>query len=139
MRWVAIGSLLGVIAFLIPLIAGLSVGSFFATTLLFSCGAVLAGDSIYKVWSQELFPTLLRSTSQGFTTAFARVLAAIFAVVTPGLIAFSPYLLFGLLATFLAAATVIALLWVPKLSSAEQIEAPPNATVTAEPVTHGAT
>lgn len=30
------------------------------------------GESVYKVWTQELFPTLLRSTATGLTMAFTR-------------------------------------------------------------------
>jgi inositol transporter-like SP family MFS transporter len=52
---------------------------------------------MWKIWSQELFPTLLRSSAQGATTFFTRVLAAVVALWTPLLIQVGPSLLFGFL------------------------------------------
>jgi MFS transporter, SP family, inositol transporter len=55
-----------------------------------------------KVWAQESFPTLLRSTAQGTIIAAARVFAAVLALVTPNLIDGGPRVLFGTLAAFIA-------------------------------------
>jgi len=46
-----------------------------------------AFEAILKVWTQESFPTLLRSTAQGTIVSVARVLAAAIALVTPSLAA----------------------------------------------------
>jgi MFS transporter, SP family, inositol transporter len=48
--------------------------------MLVGMGAAFSGETIYKVWSQEMVPTLLRSTAQGVTIAFARITAALFAL-----------------------------------------------------------
>ena len=49
------------------------------------------------MWSQESFPTLLRSTAQGTIISVARVLAAALALVTPRLAAAGPQGLFLIL------------------------------------------
>lgn len=54
-----------------------------------------------KVWAQESFPTLLRSTVQGFVIAFARVAAAAVALVTPVLM-HTPNLAYTLIAVVVA-------------------------------------
>jgi inositol transporter-like SP family MFS transporter len=59
------GTILNVVAFAVPLVLGFSATSFVVTMVCFGIGAGFCGESIYKVWSQELFPTLLRSTAQG--------------------------------------------------------------------------
>ncbi len=93
-----------------------------AMMLLFAFGANFSGAIMYKVWSQELVPTLLRSTSQGLTIAFARLLAALFAFVTPALLTTDSTLSFGLFFAFAAIAGAIGLFWVPRLPMASDLE-----------------
>ena len=54
-----------------------------ASVLLYYIGSAVAGDATYKVTSQELFPTMLRSTAQGFTFGVARVILGVFSLVAP--------------------------------------------------------
>ncbi|MEB3367180.1 hypothetical protein [Saccharopolyspora mangrovi] len=77
----AAGSLVIVLAWVWPLVVGFGEFSLLATLLLSGLGSSFAGETIYKVWSQELFPTLLRGTAQGATIAFGRVVAAL--IVSP--------------------------------------------------------
>jgi inositol transporter-like SP family MFS transporter len=77
------------------------------------------------VWSQELVPTLLRSTSSGLTMAFTRVIAGLAAFGTPALAIANPRLFFGLLFGFTVIASVIGLFWVPRLPRARELEEPP--------------
>lgn len=58
-------TIVNVVAFAVPLVLGFSATSFVVMMFCFGIGAGFCGESIYKVWSQELFPTLLRSTAQG--------------------------------------------------------------------------
>ena len=51
-----------------------------------------------KVWAQESFPTLLRTTAQGVIISVARVLAAALATVTPLMMDSVPRTLFFMLA-----------------------------------------
>jgi inositol transporter-like SP family MFS transporter len=123
--WFLAGSLLIVLAWMLPAVFGPSKVTLVAVMLVSGLGNAFAGESIYKVWSQELVPTLLRSTSSGLTIAFARVVAALAAFGTPALAAANPRLLFGLLFGFVLIATAIGVLWVPKLPKAPELERPP--------------
>jgi len=67
------------------------------------------------VWSQELFPTLLRGSAQGVTMAFARVAAAAFALVTPAIATSNPTALFAILLSCMVVSGVFAFVWVARL------------------------
>lgn len=120
--WFIAGTLINMVAFALPLLLGPTVPALLATMVCFGIGVGFAGESIYKVWSQELFPTLLRSTAQGITLAFARVVAGLFAFITPGLAMSNSSLLFGLLFAFAVIAGLIGLFWIPKLPTARDLE-----------------
>lgn len=120
--WFIAGTLINMVAFAIPMVFGPSIPALLATNIGFGIGVGFAGESIYKVWSQELFPTLLRSTAQGVTLAFARVVAGLFAFVTPSLAMGNSPLLFGLLFAFAVIAGAIGLFWIPKLPTARELE-----------------
>jgi inositol transporter-like SP family MFS transporter len=120
--WFAIGTSCHVVAFALPAVAGVSLPTMVAMMLLFAFGANFSGAMMYKVWAQELVPTLLRSTGQGLTIAFARLLAALFAFVTPALLTANSALAFGLFFAFAAIAGAIGLLWVPRLAKAKELE-----------------
>ncbi|HEX6355683.1 MFS transporter [Actinophytocola sp.] len=122
--WFVSGSILIVIAWTLPAVLGPSKFTLLAVLLGSGLGNAFAGESIYKVWSQELVPTLLRSTSSGVTMAFTRVLAALAAFGTPALAAANPRLLFLLLLGFTLVSTVIGLYWVPRLPKAHELEEP---------------
>jgi inositol transporter-like SP family MFS transporter len=120
--WFVGGSLLILVAWALPALFGANRFTLVAVLLVSGLGNAFAGESIYKVWSQELVPTLLRTTAGGLTMAFARVIAALAAFVTPTIAVASPGLLFGLLFGFTAVATVIGLFWVPRLPRATELE-----------------
>ncbi|GAB3696929.1 MFS transporter [Saccharopolyspora tripterygii] len=117
----AAGSVLIVLAWLVPLVLGFSEFSLLATLLLSGLGNSFAGETIYKVWSQESFPTLLRGTAQGITIAFGRVVAALVGFGTPALAAASPGLTFAGVAVLAVLAGGIGLLWIPRLPGARQL------------------
>jgi inositol transporter-like SP family MFS transporter len=123
-HWFALGTLCHVIAFAVPAVAGVSIPTLVVLQLLFAFGANFSGAIIYKVWSQELVPTLLRSTAQGLTIAFTRLVTALFAFVTPALLTADRSLAFGLLFAFAVIAAAIGLLWVPRLATATELERP---------------
>jgi inositol transporter-like SP family MFS transporter len=62
-HWFTIGTSCHVVAFAIPAVAGVSIPTLIALQLLFGLGAGFSGAIIYKVWSQELVPTLLQHGS----------------------------------------------------------------------------
>ena len=65
----------GTIAMIVAMIACYNIGNQFA------------GESIYKVWTQESFPSEARASMQGFINGFSRFCCGLFALVTPYLVA----------------------------------------------------
>lgn len=65
----------GTIAMIVGMIACYNIGNQFA------------GESIYKVWTQESFPSEARASIQGFINGFSRFCCGLFALVTPYLVA----------------------------------------------------
>ncbi|MER6989032.1 MFS transporter [Saccharopolyspora hirsuta] len=120
--WFAGGSALILVAWALPALFGANRFTLVAVLLLSGLGNAFCGEGIYKVWSQELIPTLLRTTATGLTIAFARVIAALAAFVTPAIALANPALLFWLLLAFTAAANAIGLFWVPRLPKARELE-----------------
>jgi MFS transporter, SP family, inositol transporter len=97
-----IGAACYVLSTLIPTILGVSVITLLLWQILAAIGGAFAFEAILKVWTQESFPTLLRSTAQGTIISVARVLAAVLALVTPRLAAAGPRGLFGVLTVLIA-------------------------------------
>ncbi|MFF6952280.1 MFS transporter [Streptomyces iakyrus] len=116
--WFAVGSGLIVLAWALPAVLGPSRFTLVAVMLLSGLGNSFAGEAVYKVWSQELFPTLLRATAQGVTMAFTRAVAGLAALGTPAFALGHTRLMFAVLFGLALAAAVIGLVWVPRLPSA---------------------
>ncbi len=113
-RWVAVGSLTVAAGWALLLVVP-GRATFVLLVAVSALGATLAGESLYKVATQELVPTLQRATVQGLTMAVARVLAAGFAVVTPALDRADLSLLVGIVLVTQLLAAGIALAWLPRL------------------------
>lgn len=80
------GSILQIVAMGMLMFVQYTVPTVFANTIMFGVGAALAGEAFYKVFSQELFPTMQRGTAQGITFGAARVLLGAWSFVAPMLI-----------------------------------------------------
>lgn len=65
--WFAAGTALIVVAWALPALLGPGKFTLVAVMLVSGLGNSFAGESVYKIWSQELFPTLLRATATGVT------------------------------------------------------------------------
>jgi inositol transporter-like SP family MFS transporter len=52
----------------------------------YNIGNNIAGEAMYKVWTQESFPVESRASIQGFLNGFSRFLCGIFAFITPALV-----------------------------------------------------
>lgn len=67
-------------------------GTVFMIVAMIACyniGNQFAGESIYKVWTQESFPSEARASMQGFINGFSRFCCGLFALITPYLVASS--------------------------------------------------
>jgi inositol transporter-like SP family MFS transporter len=115
MSWFLVGGVLAVAAQAIPVIFGVNLFTLATWQILQGIGGAFAGESMWKVWSQELFPTLLRSTAQGATTFFTRVMAAAAALGTPYLIQDGPSTLFVSLTLAVAFTTLLGWFYIRKL------------------------
>lgn len=65
-------------------------GALFMIVAMIACyniGNQFAGESIYKVWTQESFPSEARASMQGFINGFSRLCCGLFALITPYLVA----------------------------------------------------
>ena len=92
---------------------------------LFGIGAAIAGEPFYKTWSQELFPTMLRTTAQGLTFGVARLLLGIWSFFVPVLASLSIRPVALILMIFLLISGVVGFLFMPNTAgrSLEEIEA----------------
>lgn len=126
-----VGSACQVVAFLIfvfyPLDGpqGASIVASIANVVLFGVGAAIAGEPHYKVWSQEVFPTMLRTTAQGITFAFARFCLGIWSFLVPVIAAAGFSTVALILVIFLSISGVVGFLFMPNTAgkSLEEIEA----------------
>jgi inositol transporter-like SP family MFS transporter len=115
MTWFLLGGVLVIAGQAVPVVFGVNVVSLAAWQILQGVGGAFAGESMWKVWSQELFPTLLRSTAQGAATFFTRMLAAICALGTPYLMQSGPDPLFITLTLAVTFTTALGWLYIRRL------------------------
>lgn len=80
-----IGSISQIFAYGLLVVVPFSIPAIVVNIVFFAGGAALAGEAFYKVFSQELFPTLQRGTAQGFTFGVARVAVGIWSFFVPTL------------------------------------------------------
>jgi inositol transporter-like SP family MFS transporter len=119
-----IGAVMQVTAYGIYLVLPFTIPVIIASIVLFAISAALSGEAFYKVFSQELFPTMLRGTAQGFTFGIARTVLGIWSFFVPVLAHAGIGQVAGLLTLFLAISGVVGFFFMPDTSgkSLEQIE-----------------
>jgi len=108
MAWFVAGAACTVVAMGVPLVFGPQVWTLHVMMFLWLVGTVFAGEGIMKIWTQESFPTLLRSSAQGAIIAIARFGSGGLALVTPLVLANGPRALFALLLGACLVAVVVA-------------------------------
>jgi MFS transporter, SP family, inositol transporter len=111
-RTFVLAAILALVGLAVPLVFGVTAITLVVMGVFGALGGAVAGEPMYKIWSQELFPTSHRSTAQGITIAFARLVAAGAALVTPLIIAAGPALLFLFLIITSGAAYLIGIFWI---------------------------
>ncbi|WP_062524889.1 MFS transporter [Demequina rhizosphaerae] len=112
-----VGAVLQVVAFGLPAVAGITELTVFLMAAVAGFGGAFAGEGIYKVWNQELFPTMYRATAQGVTYGVTRGLTAGFAIVTPAIIAYNPAVLMWILTGLVALAGLVGALAVQRMGA----------------------
>lgn len=119
-----VGAVLQVAAFAIYLVLPFTVPVVIANIVLFGIGASLAGEPTYKVFSQELFPTMLRGTAQGFTFGVARTVLGVWSFFVPILAAVEIGPVALLLTAFLLVSGIVGYFFMPDTvgKTLEQIE-----------------
>jgi len=120
-----VGAVMQVVAYGIFLFLPFTITTVVLNIVLFAVSAALSGEAFYKVFSQELFPTLLRGTAQGFTFGVARTILGIWSFFVPALAHTDIKVVAGLLTLFLAISGFVGFFFMPDTSgkSLEQIEA----------------
>ena len=119
-----IGAVMEVAAFVLFLVLPFAIPVIIANIVLWGISAGLSGEAFYKVFSQELFPTMLRGTAQGITFGVARTILGIWSFFVPVLAHAGIGQVAGLLTLFLAISGVVGFFFRPDTSgkSLEQIE-----------------
>jgi hypothetical protein len=87
--------------------------------------AALAGEPFYKVWSLEVFPTMLRTTAQALTFAVARAALGIWSLFVPTIAAAGFEGVALILVIFLSISGVVGFLFMPNTAGRplEELEA----------------
>ncbi len=119
-----IGGVMQVVAYAAYLVLPFTVPVIILNIVLFAVGASLAGEAFYKVFSQELFPTMLRGTAQGITFGIARTFLGIWSFFVPALAGAGIRPVAALLSVFLLISGAVGYFFMPNTSgkSLEQIE-----------------
>ena len=118
------GAVMQIGAYSLFLVLPFNIPVIIANIVLFAIGASLAGEAFYKVFSQELFPTLLRGTAQGFTFGVARTALGIWSFFVPVLAKAGIGPVAALLVVFLIISGGVGFFFMPDTSgkTLEQIE-----------------
>jgi MFS transporter, SP family, inositol transporter len=128
-KWIwGLGALIQITAWGMLMFVPFTVPTVLVNTIMWGVGAALAGEAFYKVFSQELFPTMHRGTAQGITFGMARTLLGVWSFIAPMLInEKNPnfFVLALMLTLFLVISGAIGFFFMPDTSgkSLEQIEA----------------
>ncbi len=81
-----VGIIISIIAMVCLAMGGTNLWVIVGATAFMNLGSPLAGEALYKVWTQESFPIEIRASVQGFINGFSRLLCGLFALVTPALV-----------------------------------------------------
>lgn len=115
MPFFLIGTLLAITAWLVPAVAGVTVVTIALMAGIFWFAQQPSGEPMFKIWSQEIFPTEYRGAAQGIAIAFTRAVAAGAALLTPYVLEYSMTVFFVSVAAVVTIAGVIGYFWVSRM------------------------
>src|SRR5918998_813579 len=120
-----VGAVMQIGAFALAVIFPFTLPVAIILIVFFGFGGALAGEPFYKTWSQELFPTMLRTTAQGLTFGIARFFLGIWSFFVPVLASLSIRPVALILMIFLTISGVVGFFFMPNTAgkSLEEIEA----------------
>ncbi|HEX3628775.1 MAG TPA: MFS transporter [Verrucomicrobiae bacterium] len=124
-KWLwGVGAVMQIFAYGLFLFAPFTIPTIITNILMFAAGGALAGEAFYKVFSQELFPTILRGTAQGITFGVARLILGIWSFFIPTLANSGIKPIAALLTLFLIISGSVGFFFMPDTSgkTLEQIE-----------------
>lgn len=84
--WFTVGAILNILAAGIIASVGGTLWILLVGTCFWAVGSGIAGEAMYKVWTQESFPVSVRASIQGIINGSSRFLCALFAMITPALV-----------------------------------------------------
>ncbi|WP_406136096.1 MFS transporter [Streptomyces sp. NBC_01089] len=119
------GGAMQVTAYVSYLVLPFTIPVIILNIVLFAVGGTFAGEPLYKIFSQELFPTMLRGTAQGFTFGLSRTFVGVWSLFVPALASTGIRPVAGLLAVFLVISGSVGFFFMPDTAgkSLEEIEA----------------
>lgn len=126
----ALGTAAAVVAWMMPPLLGVTAVSLVIMGAIYGMAGIVSGEPMFKVWSQEVFPTEYRGTAQGIGIALTRAVAAGAALFTPAIVAYDTYLLFYFVAAVILLAGLTGFFWVarmPKVLHGEKVQGPQSA------------
>jgi inositol transporter-like SP family MFS transporter len=120
-----LGGAMQVASFVIYLVLPFTIPVIILNIVLFAVGGTFAGEAVYKIFSQELFPTMLRGTAQGMTFGVARTFLGIWSFFVPTLAKTGIKPVAGLLALSLLISALVGYFFMPDTTgkSLEDIQA----------------
>jgi MFS transporter, SP family, inositol transporter len=85
-----------------------------AFVVMFSVSASCGQEQLYRVWCQELFPTMVRSSAQGVIIFGQKIVLAIWSGFVPVIVASSFSLFTWILFAAVALSVLIGVIWMPR-------------------------
>lgn len=120
----AIGAAIQIVGYLLFALFALTTPIALSNVILLGIGGGIGQQVFFQIWSGELFPTVLRSTAQGFMFAVVRIALGIWSFFVPTLAATGFHTLAWILTGFLAFSGIVGVAFAPNTAGKplEQIE-----------------